>query len=286
MTKRLREQEDTEMEDAQPTPTHRPAKALPLTSYIGPPQTRSSPRNTKPKSSQKTTKSLKAKAPKPAPDPFFPTFPEPLCYHLGCHSLSPHTHAHNQHLLLPTAETLRKAYEEAEVQEARQWLGKGLRARPRYASATASSVGLSATNTPRPSQKMRDAATVRHGLKLKGELPIAKQLVGAAPAVSSPLKPPGARTTGALRRALPVLPKEPQRPRRKATSQLITPKSDLAQPATGPQKPTSFFKPSRMKTRSQESPQGAGSWVQTLEDADQLNKVVKSMEVIDLTGDE
>jgi hypothetical protein len=283
MAKRLREQEDTEMEDAQPRPTHHPAKALPLTSYIGPPQTRSSPRNIKPKSSQKTTKSLKAKAPKPAPDPFFPSFPEPLCYHLGCHSLSPHTHAHNQHLLLPTAEALRKAYEEAEVQEARQWLGKGLRARPRYASATASSVGLSATNTPRPSQKMRDAATVRHGLKVKGELPASKQLHTASPAVSSPLKPPGSRMTGALRRALPVLPKGQQQSRKQPISQIIAPRSDLA---TGPQKPTSISKPSRMKTRSQKSPQGAGSWVQNLEDADQLHRIVSGIEVIDLTGDD
>ena len=288
MAKRLHEQVDTEMADAQPAamqealnqPFHHPAKTLPLTSYIGPPLPLPSSRPPPPKPNHKTPRD---RGPKPVPDPFFPSFPEPLCYHLGCHSLSPHTHAHNQHLLLPTAETLRKAYEDVEVREARQHLGKGLRAKPRYASATAS---CSTTNTHRPSQKMRDAAMVRHGLKVKGELPASKQLHTASPAVSSPLKAPGSRMTGALRRALPVLSKEPQRPRRKATSQLIAPKSDLAQPASGPQKPTSFFKPSRMKTRSQESPQGAGSWVRTLEDADQLHRVVSGIEVIDLTGDD
>ncbi len=285
MAKRFREQEDTEMSDAQPAaldiPSHHPARALPLTSYIGPPQTPPSSPKTKSKTNHKSPRSCKAKSPKL--DPFFPSFPEPLCYHLGCHSLSPHTHAHNQHLLLPTAEMLRKAYEEAEVQEARQWLGKGLRARPRYVSATASSVGLSATNTPRPSQKMRDAATVRHGLRLKGELPIAKQLVGAAPAVSSPLKPPGSRMTGALRRALPVLPKGQQQSRRQPISQIIAPRSDLA---TGPQKPTFLPKSTHKKIRAQESSQGAGSWVQRLQDADQLDKIVREIEVIDLTGDD
>jgi len=304
MAKRLREQEDKEMEDAQPAaeqarqgahgrPSRRPAKALPLTSYIGPPQTRPSSPKKKPEADQQIIKGRKGKASISVRDAFFPNFPEPLCFELGCDDMAPHTHANGQNDgsngLLPDAEFFRKDYDAIEVLEAREQLGKGLRARPRYALA-ASTLDFLPTNTTRPSQKSRDAATGRHHQKLTSELPVSKKLLAVTPAVSSPLKPPSLRYLGSLRRALPDLPKGLQQPRRKPTSQISAPRSNLAQSATeeaSPYRGTAFLKPPRKKSVASQRPVvGAGSWVRALEDSEQLKRVVRDIGVIDLTGHE
>lgn len=290
LAKRLRSQDDTEMAEAQPV--HHPARALPLTSYIGPPVTRSSPRKLNPNTKQKNTKAPNAKTPKakshkPARDRFFPSFPEPLCFELGCHSLSPHSHANGQHDgsdgFLPSAEDLRKAYQDLEVGDARR---RGLRARPRYAStpSSSSSIDFSTTDTPRPSQKIRDAATARHSERLTASLPVSKQHHATAPSVSSPLKPPGCRMTSAMRRALPLLPKTPAQPRRKAPSKIVAPKKDLAPSASGGEssQKTLIARSRRMMTRSQD----AGNWVRELEEGETLRGVMRGIEVNDLTGGE
>lgn len=147
MSSLVYEQEDTNMDDGTDTeydnmkataptrrigfdrpPSRSPDRALPLTSYVGPPIAPRVP----------SRRTRQAPAPAPGPDAFFPSFPEPICFCMGCHRLAPHTHADGQHTgrdaNLPTGEALRQQYEAVEVQVARQDLSNRLRATPRYAS--------------------------------------------------------------------------------------------------------------------------------------------------------
>lgn len=167
------------------------------------------------------------------------------------------------------------------MQHARQGLGKGLRATPRYVSPAEAfsnpAAAFSAlTNTPRPSQKIRDAGTARHAQKLKKEVVAAQPAVSTArhaqklkakaPAVSAGLKPPGAKAQPQARRKMRA-------------------RTDLAVEGGDGSKKILVSKPTRMKTRSQGWAMGKGSGVQSLEEGEQLGGVVRGVEEMDLGGE-
>lgn len=192
------------------------SRGMPLSSHIGP---STSHLNRELHASPETTRLAPNPGAKPAEDPFFPDFPERICFELECDAMPPHTHKGGINCgsdgFLPTAEDYRKAYEELEVQATRDKLYGPRPATSHDNPAAASTLDSSITSTTGPSQKTDTAA----------EDVTAEDVT--APAESRRLKPPSSRSTSQLRRSLPEIPSEQKRPRRNSSSHIIPPARDL-----------------------------------------------------------